>query len=294
MLTTVVNYPERGPWGNNKYRGNFSGFLVKDLIEFFEPNTVYDGTHGGGTTSDVCKDLGVSYFGTDLNPKYGGVDLVNDEIPYSADMTIVHWPYHNIIKYSGNMWGTLDDRDLSRCNSYSEFIKKLNKAHAKLLSSLRNNGRLVIVVGDVKRKGKLYSIQRDMAWFGQPEQIIIKGQHNCWSDNKTYAKQSFIPIKHEYVLIFKRNDCYIIPGRFTFTKNYDLRKSNNVTWRDLVLATIQKINKKTVSLQELYEEIKDHEKCKNNVNWQAKVRQTVYNYNNFNVPARGKVSLAAA
>jgi hypothetical protein len=29
---SVVSYPARGPWGDSKYRGNCSGYLVKDLI----------------------------------------------------------------------------------------------------------------------------------------------------------------------------------------------------------------------------------------------------------------------
>ena len=34
-MQSVVSYPDRGPWGNNKYRGNMSGYLVKDIIEQF-------------------------------------------------------------------------------------------------------------------------------------------------------------------------------------------------------------------------------------------------------------------
>ena len=31
-LCSVVSYPDRGPWGDFRYRGNCSGHLVKDLI----------------------------------------------------------------------------------------------------------------------------------------------------------------------------------------------------------------------------------------------------------------------
>jgi hypothetical protein len=30
-LCSVVSYPDRGPWGDSRYRGNCSGYLVKDL-----------------------------------------------------------------------------------------------------------------------------------------------------------------------------------------------------------------------------------------------------------------------
>jgi len=42
--------------------------------------------------------------------------------------------------------------------------------------SLTKGGRIAILVGDVKKNGRLYSIQRDMDWLGQPEQVIIKAR----------------------------------------------------------------------------------------------------------------------
>lgn len=33
LKSSIVSYPERGTYGNNKYRGNCSGRLIKDIIE---------------------------------------------------------------------------------------------------------------------------------------------------------------------------------------------------------------------------------------------------------------------
>ncbi len=34
-MESVVSYMERGKYGNSKYRGNCSGFVIKDLIKQF-------------------------------------------------------------------------------------------------------------------------------------------------------------------------------------------------------------------------------------------------------------------
>ena len=34
-MESVVSYMERGQYGNSKYRGNCSGFVIKDLIKQF-------------------------------------------------------------------------------------------------------------------------------------------------------------------------------------------------------------------------------------------------------------------
>lgn len=277
-LTTLVSYEDRNNrYGNNKYRGNCSGQLIKDLLEFYNPKRVLDPSVGGGTTKDVCQALGINNLCLDLNPKWGGFDLLSDEIPQSSDFIFWHPPYHDIIQYSGNMWGEADERDLSRCKTYEDFIQKINQCQAKLLTSLRQGGRLAILVGDVKRKGVLYSMQKDMAWFGQPEQVIIKAQHNCWSDNVNYSG-NFIPIVHEYLMIFKRDNCYIVPSRIVKQINIDLRTRPNQTWRDVVLAAISKLGGKA-SLQQLYSEIENHAKTKTNSTWKEKIRQIVRAYN---------------
>ena len=52
-LCSVVSYPNRGPWGDSKYRGNCSGHLVKDLILRFGCKSVFDPAEGSGTVRDV-------------------------------------------------------------------------------------------------------------------------------------------------------------------------------------------------------------------------------------------------
>lgn len=277
MLKSIVSYPERGKYGDSGWRGNCSGLLIKDLLQFFKPKRVFDPMVGSGTTRDVCRELGIENMCLDLNPEWGGFDALSDEIPISSDFIFWHPPYHDIVKYSGKVWGNAPDpRDLSRCESYQDFIKKLNRIQAKLVSSLRRGGRIAILVGDVKRKGRLYSIQKDMDWYGAPEQVVIKAQHNCWSYKVNYSGK-FIPIVHEYLLIFKRDDCYIMPCTVVRQVGIDLRQRVNLTWRDVVKDAMEALGGK-VELRLLYNELNGHAKTESNQNWQAKIRQTLQRY----------------
>jgi hypothetical protein len=65
-LTSLLRYPDRGPWGQSGYKGNCPGFLVVDLMDYFKPSSVFDPMEGSGTTREVCADLNVNYEGRDL------------------------------------------------------------------------------------------------------------------------------------------------------------------------------------------------------------------------------------
>lgn len=289
QLTTVMNFPERGPYGDSSYRGNCSGYVQKALFEYFQPKKVFDPFVGGGTTIDVCNELGIDNLCLDLNPKYGGFDILSDEIPESNDFVVSHDPYFDIILYSGNVWnkgGTPHPNDLSRCKTYEEFILKIDIAHAKMYNSLRKGGHLAILTGDVKRKGALYSLIKQMAWFGTPIQHIIKLQHNCFSSNTNYGNAKFIPIVHEHLLIFRKDDNYIIRGTITKTIDIDSRKGVKSSWFSVVLNAMERLGGKA-SLQELYNEIEGHAKTSTNQHWKEKIRQIVQTYKDFQNIDRG-------
>lgn len=40
-MKSVVSYPERGQYGNNRYRGNCSGRLIEDLIAQYKIQSFY-------------------------------------------------------------------------------------------------------------------------------------------------------------------------------------------------------------------------------------------------------------
>lgn len=63
---TVLSFPERGPWGSSKYRGNFSGWIPASIIFRYGCKSVSEIFAGGGTTSDLCRDLQIPYCGIDV------------------------------------------------------------------------------------------------------------------------------------------------------------------------------------------------------------------------------------
>lgn len=164
---SIWSYPERGPWGESSWRGNTSGYPIAELLKFFKPKKFVEVFAGGGTGRDVAQYLGIKdSIHLDLRPEFGGWNALVSEIPSGSDFAFSHPPYADMIVYSGKMWGKAHPDDLSRCATYDEFIHKLNLVNEKIYNSLVNGGRHAILVGDYKQKGKMISMQKDMAWFG--------------------------------------------------------------------------------------------------------------------------------
>ncbi|WP_282109338.1 DNA adenine modification methylase [Shewanella algicola] len=212
FTNSIVSYPDRGPYGNRQYRGNCTGYLVADLIDNFLPagGLFVDPAIGGGTSYDVAVAKGVRFFGTDL---HSGFNLLVDDletyIGEKADLCFFHPPYGNMISYSGNMWGTQSGThkyDMS-CFTDSEFKQALKLSLINISDATKANGYYGILMGNQKRKGEYInwsSIAEDLA----PDPLvseIIKVQHNCVSDTRTYtSKAPIIRIQHEKLLIFKK------------------------------------------------------------------------------------------
>ena len=195
-LTSVVSYPNRGPWGDNRYPGNCSGYLLIDLCATFQPRAVLDPMEGGGTSRDVCADLGIAYAGYDL---HSGTDSLRDEIGGDYDLIFWHPPYHDMKAYSD------DPRDLSRAGSIVAFGALLRTGYWRFFDLLAPGGRLAILMGDLRRQGRYEPLTIDVARLDRQhlESIIVKIQHNV-SSNKTQYGGAFVPILHETLTIFRR------------------------------------------------------------------------------------------
>jgi hypothetical protein len=204
-MTSVVSYPNRCQlFGDNRYRGNCDGRLIKDLVLRYRARQVADPMQGSGTSRDVVEGLnkykktGISYWGGDLRE---GFDLTKQDLPGTFDFVWIHPPYWNIIRYSS---GNPDD--LSNCESYEQFRRLLMVCLKRCYEALEIGGRLAVLIGDVRRCGKYTPIVKDVLNFpmGEIRSIIIKIQHNCTSDRKRYGKMEDVPIRHEYCVIFKK------------------------------------------------------------------------------------------
>ena len=48
-MKSVMSFPERGNYGNSNWRGNTSGYVIKELIQHFNPKLFVDACEGSGT-----------------------------------------------------------------------------------------------------------------------------------------------------------------------------------------------------------------------------------------------------
>jgi len=206
-LCSVVSYPDRGPWGDSGYRGNCSGYLVKDLILRFGCKSVFDPAEGSGTVRDVVAGInqflkkGIEYEGRDLRH---GWDILTGALPgRQFDLVWYHPPYWDIVRYSD------DPKDLSNCQSLEEFELKLNRSVERLFQALKPGGILAVLIGDKRKDGRYYPLFRSLLFtpsIGELKALVVKVQHNCRSDSRNYGARNpfFIPIKHEYCLLFRK------------------------------------------------------------------------------------------
>jgi hypothetical protein len=206
-MCSVVSYPDRGPWGDSKYRGNCSGYLVKDLILRFGCQSVFDPSEGGGTVRDVVAGINqylkkdIEYEGRDLKQ---GWNLLTSELPKKQyDLVWYHPAYWDIIRYSEH------PLDLSNARTLDEFEAMLNLSVERLIQVVKRGGIMAVLIGDKRKHGQYYPLFRTLLVndkLGELKAVIIKIQHNCRSDQINYECRNpfLIPIKHEYCLIFQK------------------------------------------------------------------------------------------
>lgn len=284
MLTSsVVSYEKRGNFGSSAYRGNTTGYIIKDLIETYSPRVLVDPARGSDTTGDVVKALNrqgfnIDYFGYDLS---AGFDLLNhslsERVGQAADLVFFHPPYHDMVRYSGEVWGDeAHPSDLSRCASYDEFLSKMQRALFNIFETVKRGGHYAVQIGDLRRAGTFYPMQAHLIAIapGCVENVIIKRQHNCTSDSRVYSGR-VIRIEHEYLITFRRDG--VVFGAFdaTMATSERLRMFSNCTWRAIVEYAFNHFDN-CASLDELYSFIEEraHTRIKSD-HWKEKIRQTV-------------------
>lgn len=282
-MRSVISFPDRGPWGSSKWKGNCSGHVQRELIEAFKPTLFLDICEGSATSRQVARDMGVEYVGFDL---HDGVDFTSTYLlsmmPRPADLSFAHPPYADIIDYSkvGSFADpSLIDRDLSRC-SIEEFLEKSRVMLLNERECTRSGGHYSALLGDVWRNGKFYSFQADYLKFMPRDEhvgLVIKAQHNVASGRKEYTGTKYPMLCHEYLLIWRRGDRTLV--QLTVDQLRDLKKQTSSTWRALVRMALMKSDGRA-TLQEIYGLVEQAagEKLRANKNWQAKVRQVLQNH----------------
>lgn len=282
--STIFSTPVRGEGGKSSYRGNCCPQIIEAFINQYDMKYLSDYAIGGGTTRDVCQRLGVDGYWTDLRL---GFDLMNNTIPDIPENIFYHPAYWNMnghIIYSDTQysWKEVKDKygydpretDLSQAPTWEKFVQMMNYTVLKQFAALEKGGRMGILMGDIKTKGRLYSMLFEIAKPGTVESVVIKQQHNCVSDRTRYSG-GFIPTAHEYLLILRKDCPYILDFQMAKEIKMDIRDCLSVSWKDVVVAALETL-KKEATLEEIYGEIEGHKKAENNaLHWRAKVRQTL-------------------
>lgn len=292
-LTTVVSYPERGEGGNNRYRGNCSPKLIEDLIAHFGIQDICDYMCGSNTTGDAARTMGIHSHTYDL---HSGFDLLHCDIPERPQFIFWHPPYWDIIKYSDVMYRASDVQqrygydprryDLSRIPTWEGFVQAMNYCMMKQFCALEKGGRMAVLVGDIKKKGRLLSMIFELTKPGTLENVIIKTQHNCVSDRRSYSGR-FIPIVHEYVLLLRKDEPLVYPLLMTYQLKGDIRDMPGATWRD-ILADAMESFQTPAPLEQIYAAVGNYKRAQQQQHWKDKVRQTLqYHPNTFYSPSRG-------
>ncbi len=286
-MKSVMSFPERGNYGNSNWRGNTSGYVIKELIEHFNPRLFVDACEGSGTSKDVCKEMGIEYVGLDL---YKGQDFTKDyiltQLPRPADICFTHPPYHDMIAYSGSVYGKeILMGDTSHCRNVEEFISKSQVMLMNQREATKEGGIYCTLIGDQRGgslgKGNFRSYQSDFIQMMPKEELLsvaIKLQHNCMSDTRIY-NGSFIPIMHEYLLIWKKRAKSLFAISFDIASELQSRVATN--WRNAIRIVMMKLQK--ADLNTIYYEIEKvaSNLIANNPNYKAKIRQQLQkHYNN--------------
>lgn len=293
---SILSFPERGKWGNARWRGNMSGHVYKALFEFFKPQTFVDPMMGSGTSIEVAKEMGIDALGLDLHQGFDATRMsILEAAGRESSMVLSHPPYAWMISYSGNQWGDEPaPGDLSHIRDYDEFIDAMQAVMLNQRDATSRNGIYGTIVGDLRHEGNYYSIQADLLNRlprNELRSVIIKAQWNTSSEGKAYGRMKYPWVTHEYILLWEKVTAqpFAVFARLTSQNDRHLKG----TWRAVIRHALLRAGGKA-NLETIYQVISEGatSKIASNPNWQAKVRQVLRNHTDFRPVERGVYALA--
>ena len=202
-LTSLYHFHRAGEYGNRSYPGNCGGNLIKDLLKYFKPFSVVDPMSGSGTCRDVCKELGIYCWSSDI---HDGADACDPSaFPTGCfQFCWLHPPYWRQKLYAD------DPRDLSRAPTLDAFLARYQLLLANCTRSLADGGKLAVLMGDYcdRQAGFVpltYHTKRLAFGCGLKQSVtdIIRFSHGASSGTKVY-RTSFIPGLHDTCMVFEK------------------------------------------------------------------------------------------
>jgi len=208
---SILSFPDGGPWGNSRYRGNCSGYVYKRIFEYLRPRVFTDPMVGSGTSVEAAREMGIEAYGLDLHSGFNILKTsILETVGKPSNLVLSHPPYHDMIPYSGSEWGrggVPHPDDLSRCATEDQFMDKLYIALLNQRTATVIGGHYGLIIGDVRRGGRYFSPQAEIiARMPRDElrSVLIKAQHNVASNHVRYAPMKFPKIMHEYVVLWQK------------------------------------------------------------------------------------------
>lgn len=295
---SILSFPDRGPWGNAKWRGNCSGHVYKELFQILKPKVFVDPMKGSGTSIEVAVEMGIEAYGMDLSEGFNAIkDSILEKVGKPANAVISHPPYGPMIRYSGSVWGDqAHPGDLSHCKDDEDFHEKMQLVLMNQREATLPGGIYGTIIGDLRSNGRYVSYQAECIARMPAEElqaVLIKAQHNVQSASKSYGRMALPFITHEFVLLWKRKEQTMIGFLKSVAKQAQARLTG--TWKNVVrqcliqsggsadLATLYAVVEKNV----------DSDKVRCNPHWKDKVRQILnQNPELFRSETRGTWALA--
>lgn len=276
-MNSIMSYPDRGPWGDAKWRGNASGHVYRDLFLQLQPKSFVDPMVGSGTSVQVANEMGILAYGLDLHSGFNATrNSILAAVGHEADLVISHPPYGAMILYSGNVWGKeAHADDLSRCADDDEFHEKMQLVLLNQREATRQGGYYGTLIGDWRRSGVYTSYQSEMiARMPRDElaAVLIKAQHNMQSNCKSYGRMKLPMIAHEYLILWEKKARPMLSLLWGMAREQHARLTG--TWKSIVRLVMVNLNG-AASLDQIYAEVAHAapDKLAANPNWKAKVRQ---------------------
>lgn len=199
-LTSIHGRPGRGGYGDARYRGNCSGLLIKDLLQFYRPRRVLDPMTGGGTCADVCRELRIECVSLDIRR---GHDAASPETFLGFghfDFVWLHPPYWRMVRWSS------DPRCLANAPTLGKFLQGLQLVIRNCRRVMEPHGVLSVLMGDFRFQGEYQALPFHTWSLAYAEGLvlaapeIIRFSHGTTSSVKEYPT-SFIPRVHDVCLV---------------------------------------------------------------------------------------------
>jgi hypothetical protein len=202
-LTSLHCARRRGPYGNSRYRGNCGGYLIRDLLRYYQPQGVLDPMRGSGTCQDVCRELKVPCHSFDLRSGQDAADPASYAGLAPVDFVWMHPPYWRMIRYND------DPRCLSAAPTLDAFLDRMQQVLRNCKGVLSPRGKIAVLLGGFSDRGRYQPLPQLLLVRAIDEGLwpacteIVRFQYGNTSSQKEY-RSSFIPGLHDTCLVLER------------------------------------------------------------------------------------------